>query len=239
MNSPALQAMIKAYKHRQDKNKNFRTQWEFDGIVKNVTKDFWNDEHRKLLEKQKHYSADSKITINEAVLKLRKELRNFAHENNLGCTFVSELTHFYISLLPCQIHVQVERETGSFSISTPNIATKNFFYDEWQLGLKWIQDYLAIDDKILKDKIQNLKDQIYLSTKSAEIAIASISSVSNAQAAKMGMSCKISSSWLKSRVSFYKDEIKLFEIMIYHKTFLDEPSQLSVLIATNESIKFL
>ena len=226
-----IQAMINAYKNRYDSHKEERPGWELEEIIQKQTKIFWDNENKKLLEKQKDYSPNAGISSKAVVLKLRKEIRNLAHENNQDCSFVSLTDRYQISLLPSRITIYIETQTGNFTVFAPNIPKRSFVFYEWQMGLNWIQDYLNIDVQILEQKKQELKEKLYVNSKTAEIAQASIKSICNAQAKQKGFKCRIISTWLKSEVLFYnEDEIKFFDFTIYYKEFTNNPSRLMDLL---------
>ncbi len=161
------------------------------------------------MEKQKGYTHDNGISAKDAVMELRKGIRTFTHEKNLASTFLSENGYYYISLRILRIHldiirIEINKETGSFSIQAPYVKRKNFFYNEWQMGLKWIKDYLDIDVKSFRERIQNLKDDIYVSLKTSEIAETSIKSLCQAYTKQEGLKFRVLSSPLRSEVVFYK-----------------------------------
>lgn len=218
---------------------------EFQDTIKNYVKIFWEGKNSDFLENHTINYQDSEITLSQAVLTLRKEIRRLAHANSLGCTFLFQAEHYYISLLPCQIHVMIDKETGCFSITLPHFNPKQFFYYEWQAGLQWIQDYLNIDLLILEEKKQNLKAMMYINSKTAEIAMTSIRSLCEKQAEKLNAKYRVQSSWLMSNISFYREEntyepdgikdnndyefkeiskTELFHIVISHKSFVNDPS---------------
>ncbi len=249
-----IQAMMRWSRNRYDEHKEERPAMELEDVIQVQTRDFWDDANKRLLEKQNDYSPDTEISSKVVALKLRKESRRLAHENNLDCSFVSQTDHYHISLLPCRINIDIETQTGNFSISAPHIPKHNFFCNEWQMGLNWIQDYLNIDIKSLEERKKKIKGQLYVTSKTAEIAQASIKSICNEQAKQKGLKCRMLSTWLKSEILFYKEdtnskiindrtedeyesysynkyslrdnEIKIFEILIYHKAFTNDPSLL-------------
>ena len=182
---------------------------ELKKIIDSRTRDFWYDENQKLMEKQEGYSPDNKISVKDAVMELRKGIRKFAHDNNLESTFLSEYEYYHISLRVFRIHLDVIRirintETGEFSIKAPYVANKFFSHNEWQMGLKWIKDYLDIDVKSFRERIQNLKDDIYVSLKISEIAESSIRSLCQAYTKQEGLKFRVLSYTLRSEVVFYK-----------------------------------
>ena len=80
------------------------------------------------------------------------------------------------------------------------------------MGLKWIKDYLDIDVKGFREKIQNLKDDIYVSSKTSEIAESSINSLCKAYTKQDDLKFRVLSSPLKSEILFYKsDDYPLIE----------------------------
>ncbi len=245
-----LNAMKRAYRlHHKNNYGDYREgnpEEELENIVRKFIKDFWNGKNKEFLEKHNANIQDLEITAQDAVFMLRKEIRNLAHANNLGCTFLSQAEHYYITLYPCQIHVTIGKDTGCFSIALPHFNPKQFFYYEWKTGLQWIQDYLNIDLYILEEK-QDLKEMIYVNSKTAEIAISSIKSICKIHADKRGVKTRIRYSWLNSEITFYKEEntyepegikdknvynlntirkVGLFQIEIYHKAFINNPSLL-------------
>ena len=226
MNPRAVQAMKKAHEIWCEQNKHLLPGREFERIKSDVTKKFWNEQNEILLEKQKGYSADAGITADHAVLTLRKEIRRFAKERELECAFVSRAKQYCLTILPFPIHIVINIETGGFFISAPGVKTKTFVHNEWQMGMAWIKDYLDIDKKILEDRIRALKDEILVSSKTAEIARNSISALCNARALELGMTCSVDSTWLKSKVTFFKDKVKQFEFEIYFKEFSKNPGLL-------------
>lgn len=257
-----LAAMKRAYRlsHKNDRyDCRYRNlEEELEDKTKKFVKDFWDEKNKEFLENHEANIQNPEITVQEAVFKLRKELRKIAHANNLGCTFLSQADHYYISLLPCQIHITISRETGCFTISLPHFNPKQFFYYEWQTGLQWIRDYLKIDLFILEEKKQILKETIYVNSKTAEIAISSIKSICKIHAEKLGVKTRIRYSWLFSEITFYREEnayepdgikdknvydfktirkIALFQIEIYHKAFINNPSLLIDLLENPHEIK--
>ena len=234
---------------------------ELKNIIDTRTRDFWENGKRVLLEKQKAYVPDNEISVKDAVIKLRKELRKFALENNYRCSFLSENGYYYFSLRIFRIHIdiiriEINKETGSFSIKAPYIAKKNFFYNEWKMGLQWIKDYLDIDVKSLIEKMEKLKAEILVSLKTGAIAEASIKALCKTYIKQEGLKFRVLSTPLKSEIVFYKKddyplletgeetlyfrsfyfdrissfelpeehEIRIIEILVYHKSFIDNPS---------------
>ena len=213
-----IQAMRRAYINHNKCDPERHQRDDLKNIIDSRTRDFWIDESNKLLEKQKGYSPDNEISVKDEVIKLRKGIRKFSHDNNIACSFVSEKNFYYFSLRVFRIHfdtirIQLNKETGTFSIKAPYIMKKNFLYNEWQMGLKWIKDYLDIDVKGFREKIQNLEDDIYVSSKTSEIAESSIRSLCQAYTKQEGLKFRVLSSPLRSEVVFYKiDDYPLNEL---------------------------
>jgi hypothetical protein len=204
-----IQAMRRAYINHNNYDPERHQRDDLKSIIDSRTRDFWIDESNKLLEKQKGYSPDNEISVKDEVIKLRKGIRKFAHDNNIDCSFVSEKEFYYFSLRVFRIHfdtirIQLNKETGTFSIKAPYIMKKNFLYNEWQMGMKWIKDYLDIDVKGFREKIQNLEDDIYVSSKTSKIAESSINSLCKAYTKQDDLKFRVLSSPLRSEVVFYK-----------------------------------
>lgn len=256
-----IQAMRRAYINHNNYDSERHQRDDLKSIIDSRTRDFWIDESNKLLEKQKGYSPDNEISVKDEVIKLRKGIRKFSHDNNIACSFVSEKNFYYFSLRVFRIHfdtirIELNKETGTFSIKAPYIMKKNFLYNEWQMGLKWIKDYLDIDVKGFREKNQNLEDDIYVSSKTSEIAESSINSLCKAYTKQDDLKFRVLSSPLKSEVLFYKSDdypliepgvettysrpfykdtrmsfdntrelrIRMFEILVYHKAFINNPA---------------
>lgn len=268
-----IQAMRRAYINHNNYDPERHQRDDLKNIIDSRTRDFWIDESNKLLEKQKGYSPDDEISVKDEVIKLRKGIRKFSHDNNIACSFVSEKNFYYFSLRVFRIHfdtirIELNKETGTFSIKAPYIMKKNFLYNEWQMGLKWIKDYLDIDVKGFREKIQNLEYDIYVSSKTSEIAESSINSLCKAYTKQDDLKFRVLSSPLKSEVLFYKSDdypliepgaettysrpfykdtrmsfdntrelrIRMFEILVYHKAFINNPAILIDLLKESRDI---
>lgn len=249
-----LSAMKRAYRKCRVRNFEDKPEIELENKIRHLDSDFWRKEYEKFLEQHKTTITDSLITAEEAVLKMRREIRSLAHSKNLGCAFLSQGDYYYITLNPCLINIAIGKDTGSISISLPHFKQKNYFYYEWQSALECIKDYLDIDVNILEEVKRTLRKKIFVNYKNSEIATASISSICNSYAKKLGMHCHIISSCLESEVEFYKNDknseimeklifdpdnkkSKMFELQIYHKAFLREPELLIDILRNPRTIE--
>lgn len=201
-----IQAMKRAYRNHHFWRDEEKPEVELKKAIKDLDKDFWESQNESFLEKQKDKIVDTNITSEAAVLKIRKEIREIAHSNNLVCSFLSQGDYYYISIKPSQINVEIGKDTGSIAVSQLHFHTKQFFYYEWQSALEWIQDYLAIDTSSLIEKKRTLRKKIFVNYKNGEIAAASIKSLCELQAKKSGLKCTVDSSCLSTFIQFYKED---------------------------------
>lgn len=247
--------MKRAYRKCRVRNFEDKPEIELENKIRHLDSDFWRKEYEKFLEQHKTTITDSLITAEEAVLKMRREIRSLAHSKNLGCSFLSQGDYYYITLKPCMIHIRIGKDTGNISISLPHFNPRNYFYYEWQSALECINNYLDIDVTILEEVKRTLRERIFVNYKNSEIATASISSICNSYAKKSGMQCHIISCCLESEIIFYKNDmnfeiikdlfvddagkkiLRMFQIQIYHKAFLREPALLIDILRNPRTIE--
>ena len=81
-----IQAMKRAYRNYHFWRDEEKPEVELKKAIKDLDKDFWESQNESFLEKQKDNIVDTNITSEAAVLKIRKEIREIAHSNNLVCS---------------------------------------------------------------------------------------------------------------------------------------------------------
>ncbi len=197
---------------------------ELNEIIYRIAGEFWKQAYYSLMSKQKIYEPVSNLSGHNVIGELQKEIKLLAKENNLKFSAYSYNEHFYITLIPYRIYIEIENELGDFSISTPHINTRHFTYTNYKAGLNWIQDYIDIDIKPLTEKIEAVRENFYLNTKLSEIATESIKSLCDSILGKKYQSYKLHQSHLISSIIFQADDKSVYEIEIYHKPFSEDAS---------------
>ena len=200
---------------------------ELNEIIYRISGEFWNAAYCELLRKQGDIQPDTKMSPDAAVHVLKKGLKAFAKEHKFNLSFLTSDSHLYISIIPLPIYVGIEKATGNFSVAAPNIHTKSFSALECRLGLKWIRDYIDIDLNTLTKKIDMIRERMYVSTKTAEIAKNSIKALCDSFLGQVLVPYEINQSRLKSNIIIHISRSKCVEIQIYHKAFIQNSTLLT------------
>ncbi len=200
---------------------------ELNEIIYRMVGEFWNAAYCELLRKQGGIQPDTRMSPDAAVKVLKKELKAFAKEHKFNLSFLTSDSHLYISIIPLPIYVGIEKATGNFSVAAPNIHTKSFSALECRLGLKWIRDYINIDLNPITKKIDIVREKLYVSTKTAEIAKNSIKALCDSFLGQDLVPYEINQSRLKSNIIIHAGRNKWFELQIYHKAFIQDSTLLT------------
>ena len=210
---------------------------ELNEIIYRISGEFWKQAYQELMRKQTGCELFPDVSASQAISEFRKEVKKIANENGLKCAAFSHNEHFYISLTPYPIYIGLEKDTGDFSISAPHISTKNFTRLQFNGGLKWIRDYLAIDIKPLSKKVEQVRQKFYLNTKSAQIVKTSINSLCVSVLGKKELPYKLNQNRLTSEIIFQASDKKVYQIELYHKPFTKDTLLLIDLLNNPRELK--
>lgn len=210
---------------------------ELNEIIYRISGEFWKQAYQELMRKQTGCGACPDVSASQAISDFRKEVKKIANENGLKCATFSHNEHFYISLTPYPIYIGLEKDTGDFSISAPHISTKNFTRLQFKGGLKWVRDYLAIDVKPLRKKVEQVRQKFYLNTKSAQIVKTSINSLCASVLGKKELPYKLNQDRLTSEIIFQASDKKVYQIELYHKPFTKDTLLLIDLLKNPRELK--
>ena len=210
---------------------------ELNEIIYRISGEFWKQAYYSLLRRQKDYAPDPDISIDKAIFELRRGIRNLTIIKKMKCNMFSHNEHYYMSLTPFPIYVGIEKDTGDFSISAPHISTKQFKYSEYLGGIKWIEDYMNIDLTPLSQRRKDIYKKFYLSEKSSEIAKTSIQALCESILGKTDTDYTLHQYRLTSEIIICPKPGQAYEIMLYLKPFLENPSVLTELLNNPHEIK--
>lgn len=211
--------MIGPYDYINAMQKNEAVSNELNEIIYRISGEFWKEAYNTLLRNQKSYEPDPHISVQQVILKLKKEIKDLANKNQLKYSSFSHNEHIYVSIFPYPIYIGIERNTGDFSISTPHMATRHFNHVEYKAGLNWIQEYIDIDLTPLNNRIQAIKEKLSLNEKSSQIISSSIKALCDSILGEKHWDYKIQQSLLKSIIIFQTFDKTAYEIEVYHKPF--------------------
>ena len=210
---------------------------ELNEIIYRISGEFWKQAYQELMRKQTGCELFPDVSASQAISYFRKEVKKIANENGLKCATFSHNEHFYISLTPYPIYIGIEKDTGDISISAPHISTKNFTCLQFKSGLKWVRDYLAIDVKPLSKKVEQVRQNFYLNTKSAQIVKTSINSLCVSVLGKKELPYKLIQDRLTSEIIFQASDKKVYQIELYHKPFTKDTLLLIDLLNNPRELK--
>jgi hypothetical protein len=199
---------------------------ELNEIIYYISGEFWLQAYNTLLCKQNVYIQEHNVSGRQNISDFKKSIKQLTKENQLKCKSFIHNKHYYMSLVPFPIYIGIERETGDFSVSAPHISTEHFTHLEYDVGLKWIQDYIDIDIKPLTDRTMAVHDKFYLNTKSAEIVRSSIKALCESILGKKELKYNLNQSRLKTVIYIAIKKNTAYEITVYHKPFSRDTSLL-------------
>ena len=207
-------------------NENDESCDEINELIYQLAGEFWKQAYCRILGLQNELLPDDNISKKDAISQLRKELKNFAKENDLKHNAFSQKEHYYISLIPYPIYIGIEKRTGDFTIATPHISTRLFTYKEWKLGIKWIQDYINIDVRPLTEKTSKIMETFYLNTKTSEIVETSIKALCDSIQKQNHWDYRLIQNRLRSDIAIQTDSDERYEIVVFHKAFCKDSGPL-------------
>ncbi len=199
-------------------NENDEPCTELNELIYQISGEFWKQAYFQLCILQEEYKLQTESST-DVLSQLKKGIKSIAKKSGLNYSAYSHNNHYYISIVPFPIYVGIDKKTNDFTVSVPHINSRSFAASDWELGLKWIQDYINIDINPLTEKTQEVRDKFYLNLKTADIVKASILALCNSVLREKCLDYKINQNRLKSDIIARISKDEKYHIQIYHKPF--------------------
>ncbi len=202
---------------------------ELDEIISFISRELWKRTYLSLIKKVQNFEPESNITARDTIVKFRNELMELAKKENLSYKEINMgYKHVGISLEPYPINIGIStdyKNPGDFWISAPHISIRNFKAANYKAGIKWIQEYF-IDSVKTNKEIQDIYKHYYVSPKNAEIIKVSIQSLCDKIVSSKKWSYKLNQNRTMSKILIQTSNPnnEVFEILIYHTPFTENPS---------------
>lgn len=199
---------------------------ELNEIIYHITGKFWKQTGNSLLLQISNEEEDVTITIKQSIKLFSKELHILAKRNHLTCKRTTHNSRLYFSLIPFPIYIGIDKSIGEISVKTPHINTKHFQYSKYKTALKWIQNYINIDERPLLNQISTAKEKYYINKKTSEIIQTSVKSITSVILGKKEINYKLKQYRLRSEIFIEASDCYVFKIDVYHKAFSQDSSLL-------------